>query len=276
MADRSLGGLSESRDKGRAQNAVDADASRARATKSNAKKKAEKASRAPSAGGALSGVIFGAGGGGASAGGPLRDAPAGLGVEGAMSAFGAARADAASVAPTGGVAARVSAINAATTRAERARSEFAHMRPGGFSADAAAGVFSDALPSALKRGRGPAIELKRGLAPAIPGLGRRRNFLNKTKGATAESSFAPTCRSSRTTSSRVTSLSSRNGTRSSGAEKLRPRAFWCVSSDAAPRGGAETENNFSSPEMPSNSSERHKVPPHGQRHPHRQASTYPK
>ena len=193
-----------------------------------------------------------------------------------MPAFGAARADAASVAPTGGVAARVSAINAATTRAERARSEFAPVRRGDFSAAAAAGVFSDGVPSALKRGRGPAIELKRGLAPAIPSLGRRRNFLNETKGATAESSFAPSWRSSRTTSSRVTRLSSRHGTRRSGAEKLRPRAFWCVSSDAAPRGGAETENNFSSPEMPSNSSERHKVPPHGQRHPHRQASTYPK
>ena len=75
MADRPRALFSESQNKKRAQDAADADASRARATKSNAKKKAEKASRAPSAGGAQSGVIFGAGGGGASAGGPLRDAP---------------------------------------------------------------------------------------------------------------------------------------------------------------------------------------------------------
>ena len=143
MTDRPRAFFSESQNKKRAQNAVDASSSQARSQKRRDSLKASASLAAPSAGGALSDVIYGAGGGGASAGVPLRDAPAGFGVEGAMSAFGAARADAASVAPTGGVAARVSAINAATTRAERVRSEFAPVRRGGFSEGAAAGVFSD-------------------------------------------------------------------------------------------------------------------------------------
>jgi len=126
-------------------------------------------------GGALSGDLSAAGGGGGAAGGPSSPAPAGLGAAGAAGARGAARgapvnfADAAAVAPVGGVAAHTAAINAATAgRAAGGRLAVAPPSPG---AGVSAGTVKrarDALEGAVKRALVPVILGLGGLAGAAP------------------------------------------------------------------------------------------------------------